>query len=97
MSVENVSYEMQNGTFPLPGTSDTAVRIANVDDTTYGKAAILVVANQAISLAASGTGYAPGCFAIDFTGASGTNGDAYNAYNQGTTASPTWVAISLAV
>ena len=97
MSVENVSYEMQNGTFPLPGTSDTAVAIANVHDATYGKAAILVIANQAISLAAAGTGYAPGCFAIDFTGKSGANGDAWNAYNQGTTATPTWVAVSLAV
>jgi hypothetical protein len=95
MSVENVSYEMQNGSYPTPTTSGAAVAIANVSDSTYDKLAVYVVCNQAISLAAAGAGlYAPGCLAIDMTGASGTNADAYTMYNGGTAASPSWTLLS---
>jgi hypothetical protein len=54
MSVENVSYEMQNGSYPAPTTSGAALAIANVSDSTYDKLAVYVVCNQAISLAAAG-------------------------------------------
>jgi hypothetical protein len=101
MSVENVSFELQNGTYPTPTTSGLPVTVMNVQDATYDKLATIVLANQALSLAApngtTGAGrYAPGCIGVDLTGASGDNADSYTAVNKGTAASPDFVAISLA-
>jgi hypothetical protein len=95
MSVENVSFELQNGTFPTPTTTGAAVALMKVQDSTYDKLALLAVCNQAVSLAGTGAGlYAPGCIGIDMTGASSANADAFLMFNAGTAASPSWEAVT---
>lgn len=94
MSQANVDFEMSNGKFPVPPTSGEPIRVINVADATYGSVAVLIVAGRAISLAATGTGYAEGCIGIDTTGVSGANSDSAFVKNTGSSASPTWTIVT---
>lgn len=72
MSVQNVSYEMENGTFAAPNA--IPVLFVNVSDPTYDKLGMYgyVTGATAVSLAlTAGNGYAgkfaKGCLMIDTT------------------------------
>jgi hypothetical protein len=87
MSVENVSYEMANGTFP--SGSATPAAVVNVDDATYGKVMMFgyVTPASAVSTENTGSGYGVGCLLIDIT-----NGSLYK--NVGTTGTASFTEIT---
>ena len=92
MSVENVSYEMQNGTFPVP--SAVPVKVVNVDDATYGSLCMdgYVIGTVAVSTAITASEGYVGEFAIGATLRDTTNAGFYQ--NVGTAASPSFTEIT---
>lgn len=92
MSVENVSFEMQNGTFPAP--SAVPVKVVNVWDATYGSLCMdgYVTGTTAVSLAILASLNYAGVFAIGATLRDVTNAGFYQ--NVGTVAVPSFTEIT---
>jgi hypothetical protein len=89
MSVENVSFELQNGTFPTPST--TPVKVINVEDATYdGLCVYGYIGGAPGTYAVASAGYTSD-FALACTMVDTVNGDVL--YNTGTVAAPTWTTL----
>jgi hypothetical protein len=93
MSVENVSYELENGTFPAP--TRTARKVINVEDATgsYPNQAVAIIAvihSSVASTDASEAGkYAYGCRLVNTypTASAGL-------INLGTVSVPSWTTLT---
>lgn len=84
MSQGNVAWELQYGE-PFPAPSATPVKVINIANNTYGKVCLF---GYGTSVPDGVTGWSPGAIFIDTDAAA----DAQVHYNEGTTASCSFIA-----